>query len=163
MKAKQVARMCLRFHWILWRFDMVSKRIATLIYLSFFVTLVVHADFYIAINKNNNLEALAKDELKDLYLGRSRKLPNGDFVFSYDLKGDCREMFYLALLGVDIAKVDTYWSRLQFSGRVVPPKKVDQYELTRVLEKNDKAIGYFKQKPDSDELKVLMTLGADEC
>jgi len=118
-------------------------------------------ELFVIVNLSNPLAKLDKKELIALYTGRSRNFPGGGPAEVFDQPRDSpqREAFYLALTGMDLAQIDSYWARLLFTGRVVPPKMLgsDQALLAEV-KRNPRAIAYLSSPPTDGQAKLVMTL-----
>lgn len=81
------------------------------------------ADLYVVVHAANPVRAFTQKELVDLYMGRSRVFAHGEPALPFDLARDSllRERFYRGLTGLPLAQVNSYWSRLMFTGQTLPP------------------------------------------
>lgn len=116
---------------------------------------------YVIVNNANPLLKLEKKELIALYTGRSRNFPGAGPAEVFDQPRDSaqREAFYLALTGMDLAQIDSYWARLLFTGRVVPPKMLaGDSALLAEVKRNSRAIAYLSSPPAEGQAKLVMTL-----
>lgn len=119
------------------------------------------AELYVIVNNSNPLAKIDKKELIALYTGRSRNFPGGGPAEVFDQPRDSaqREAFYLALTGMDLAQIDSYWARLLFTGRVVPPKMLaGDSALLAEVKRNPRAIAYLSSPPAEGQAKLVMTL-----
>jgi ABC-type phosphate transport system substrate-binding protein len=102
--------------------------------------------FVIVINAENKTAALPKNLIVKLFLKKVREWDSGAGpVTAYDLddKSEARKRFTTAVHGKSISAIKSYWQRMIFSGREVPPDEIASEQ--KVLEKvaADKgAIGY---------------------
>ena len=85
--------------------------------------LPARADVFVVVPTSSSVHAMSQKELVDLYMGRTRAFPDGTFALPFDLPRDHpgRAAFYQALTGMDLAQINSYWSRLMFSGQTLPP------------------------------------------
>lgn len=119
------------------------------------------ADIVVVVGHHSPIVSLSKAQVADLYLGRSRTLPNGDLaqVFDHPHRDPLRERFFLLLTGLSLQPIDAYWARLTFSGRVLPPRSLpDEEALLDVVRKNVKAIGYIRHGPLPDTVRAVLVL-----
>ena len=122
---------------------------------------LAHADFYVIVQAANPQRALTQKETVDLFMGRSRAFANGDFAQVFDLPRDNpqRAAFYLALTGMSPAQVNSFWSRLMFSGQNMPPQALaDEAAMADFVKRNPGAIGWLGKEPADKLLRTLLVL-----
>ncbi|MGD9842012.1 MAG: hypothetical protein AB7F79_03880 [Steroidobacteraceae bacterium] len=120
-----------------------------------------HADFYIVVEASNPQQSLTQKQVVDLFMGRSRSFTNGEFSVLLDLPRDnpTRAEFYQALTGLSAAQVNSYWSRLMFSGRNTPPTSFkDEATIIAMLKRNPNAIGWLSTQPTDKRLRTLLVI-----
>ncbi|KQV48087.1 hypothetical protein ASC95_19135 [Pelomonas sp. Root1217] len=123
--------------------------------------LPAHADFYIVVHASNPQRSLTQKEAVDLFMGRSRAFANGDFALIFDLPRDNprRGDFYKALTGMSVAQVNSYWSRLMFSGQSVPPQALaDEAAMAGMLRRNPGALGWLSREPTEPGLRAVLVI-----
>lgn len=123
--------------------------------------LPARADFYVVVHTSNPQRSLTQKEAVDLFMGRSRAFANGDFALIFDLPRDHprRAAFYQALTGLSVAQVNSYWSRLMFSGQSVPPQSLpDEAAMASILRRNPSALGWLSREPTEPGLRVVLVL-----
>lgn len=119
------------------------------------------ADVYVIVNASNAIHALSNKDTVDLFMGRTRTYANGDYVLACDLPRDSatRVMFYQTLTGMSQAQLNSYWSRLMFTGRVMPPQMLPSEQgMLEMVKRNPGAIGYVGQEPQDKGVRVVLTL-----
>ena len=120
------------------------------------------ADFYVVAHAANAQRSLNLKQAVDLYMGRSRTFGNGDFALLFDLPRDApqRAAYYQALTGMSPAQVNSYWSRLMFSGQTLPPQPLPgETAMADLVKRNPSAVGYVLQEPAADKgLRVVLVL-----
>lgn len=126
--------------------------------------LAARADVYVVVHAANPVRSLSHKELVDLYMGRSRVFPHGDLALPFDLARDSalRERFYRGLTGMSLAQVNSYWSRLMFTGQTLPPAALQtEAEVMAIVKRNSNAIGYLGTEPADRGLRVVLVLRED--
>lgn len=119
------------------------------------------ADFYIVVQTGNPQAALTQKEAVDLFMGRTRSFGNGDFALVFDLPRNNarRAAFYQALTGLSPAQVNSYWSRLMFSGQSMPPQPLpDEAAMVDIVKRNPSAVGWLSKEPGDKQLRTLLVL-----
>lgn len=120
-----------------------------------------HADVFVVVNSANGVHAMGQKEVLDIFMGRTRAFPGGEFAQTLDLPRDApaRAAFYTALTGLSPAQLASYWSRLMFSGRTMPPQQMtSEAAMVENLRRNPGAIGYLAQEPSDRTLRVVLVL-----
>ena len=123
--------------------------------------LQARADFYIVVHASNPQRSLTQKEAVDLFMGRSRAFANGDFASIFDLPRDNprRADFYAALTGLSVAQVNSYWSRLMFSGQSVPPQALaDEAAVVSRLRGNPSALGWLSKEPTDASVRTVLVI-----
>lgn len=120
-----------------------------------------HADVYLVVSTANPVRAMTQKQALDLYMGRTRNFPNGDYALPFDQARDApaRAAFYKLLTGMDLAQINSYWARLMFTGQTMPPQPLpDEAAVVEVVKRNPGAIGYLDQPPRDKGLAVVLVL-----
>jgi hypothetical protein len=120
------------------------------------------ADYYIVVNESNATASLTQTEALHLFMGRSRAFPHGGAAKTFELAGDdYRAGFYRALGGMSLAHVNSYWARLMFSGRNLPPQRLaDSAALIQKVQRDPTAIGWLPEAPSHKGLRTVLVLRA---
>jgi hypothetical protein len=119
------------------------------------------ADIYVVVNAGNPVQAMTRKEALNLFMGRTRAFAQADFAAPFDLPRDhaVRDQFYQLLTGMGPAQVNSYWARLMFTGKTLPPQTVaDEAALVETVRRNPAAIGYLSQEPADKGLRVVLVL-----
>ena len=120
-----------------------------------------HADLHLVVNATSPLKTMSSKEAVDLYMGRTRTLAGGDYVLLFDLPRDnaTRAAFYLQLTGMAPAQVNSYWSRLMFTGQTLPPQPLpSEAAVIDMVKRNPSAMGYVSSEPTDRSVRVVLTL-----
>ncbi len=112
----------------------------------------------VVTNPNNDVQVLDKKGLIDLFMGKYSAFPNGKQATPIDIDRDdkLKGQFYKSLVGLPLARVNAYWSRLKFSGRVKPPaieQTID--DVMQRLEEDESALAYVYESYVTDKMKVV--------
>lgn len=119
------------------------------------------AELAVVANPNSGIEKLSKDEVINIYMGRTRKLPNGLTGMPIDLNNTHHEkmQFYSLLVGKELAEINSYWARLRFSGLGQPPLQVNSMEdAINLVSENKGAIAYIDSKKIDKRVKLILLL-----
>ena len=109
----------------------------------------------VAVVMSVNAGPLTKEQVANLYLGRSAELR------PYDLPDGSatRDTFYRKAAQRDAAQMKAAWSRIVFSGKGVPPREViDASEVKKAVANDPKAIGYIDKSDVDGSVKVVLML-----
>jgi hypothetical protein len=124
---------------------------------------VASAQVFVIVNVDNPLRAMTKQQVSDLYFGRAKAFQSGEFALVFDQMSDvARSEFFQALVNLPLYQVNVYWSRLMFSGRVLPPQKLsNDNAMIEVVRHSTAAIGYVLHVPNDGSVRVVLVLGDD--
>ena len=112
----------------------------------------------VVTNLNNDVQVLDKKGIIDLFMGKYSAFPNGRQATPIDieLNDELKGQFYKSLVGLPLARVNAYWSRLKFSGRVKPPAIEQTIEdVKQRLEDDESALAYVYESYVTDKMKVV--------
>jgi len=114
---------------------------------------VANADVVVVVSANSSASKLTKEQVADIFLGRSTSLTPLDQAAGSPV----RDEFYSKIAGQTAAQVKTLWAKLSFSGKGTPPKALgSDDEVKAQLAANPKAIAYLdKSKVDASVKTVF--------
>lgn len=141
----------------------MSSRRLLLLCSIFWLLLVaeVRAELVVVVNARSGVAAMSRNEVVNLFFGRSRQFFNGieaQPVDMLDAHPD-RARFYAALVGKDLAEVNAYWSRQVFSGRLPPPVKVaTPEEVLKWVVSHPGGIGFVELSKADARVRVVYEL-----
>jgi hypothetical protein len=118
------------------------------------------ADYYIVVSEHNSLTTLSQKDALQLFMGRSRAFPDGSPATPCDIGDDAlRAGFYRSLGGMSLPQVNSYWARLMFSGRSLPPQRVEsEAAMVQRIGNDPSAIGWLTQAPKQKGLRAVLVL-----
>ena len=109
----------------------------------------------VAVIGNSSAQSLTKEQLADLFLGKSQGMKLVDQPSSAAIK----TVFYQKLTGHDLSQVKATWSRLIFTGKAQAPKEVaDAEAVKKAVAADPKAVGYVSKAEIDPSVKVLLLL-----
>ncbi len=109
----------------------------------------------IVVIVNPAAKAISKDQIADLYLGRSGGLTPIDQTAGSAIY----VQFYKQATGRDVAQVKAIWSRILFTGRGLPPKQLpDSAAVKQAIAANPNAVGYIEKSAVDASVKVVLPL-----
>lgn len=113
------------------------------------------AQAQIAVVMNPSAAPLSKDQVANIYLGRSFDLKPVDLPESSPV----REQFYKKATDRDLSQVKATWSRIVFTGKGQPPKEqADAAAVKKAVSADPKAIGYIEKSAVDASVKVVLSL-----
>ncbi len=125
-------------------------------------------ELVVIVNRNNPLDTISKEQLIDLFMGRTPYFPRGGAVVKIDAPSTStvRKVFYRSLVDMSLSEVNAYWARLMFSGRATPPMQVPQdQDIVELVTANSNAIGYVNKRTYGDlnnDVKVVFVVSMDQ-
>jgi hypothetical protein len=130
--------------------------------LSLVVAAPAWADYYIVVGEESPVVEVSQRDILHLYLGRARNLPGSQRAVACDLSNDSiRAGFYRALNGMSLAQLTSYWARLTFSGRNLPPEQLEsEAAMVERLQRDPAAIGWLPSPPTQAGLRTVLVLKA---
>lgn len=115
------------------------------------------AEIAVIVNPANQT-SMTNEEISMLYLGKAKRFPNGASAVPIDREegSDVRAQFVDKALGKSESQIKSYWSRLIFSGKGMPPKIAESDgEVKELVARNPDIIGYIDSASIDDSVKVL--------
>lgn len=117
------------------------------------------SDVAVIIHPTNDAQ-LTTEDIAKIYLGKLKRFPNGNLAVPLDrTEGtDIRVKFLETTVGKDETKMKSYWSRLIFTGKGIPPKIIESdQEVRELVSRNPDIIGYIDSSAVDDTVKVIAT------
>jgi len=112
----------------------------------------------VVVNENNPTNAMSSREIRKLFLGKSRKLPDGSRALLVSNE-QLQSMFNKSALRKADSQVKAAWSRLQFSGRAKPPVEFyNPIDVVKFVADNRNAIGYVRLSEIGAGVKPVYSL-----
>jgi len=108
----------------------------------------------------SNAATLSEGDIAKIYLGKSKKFPGGETALALDKPaGEANRVAFIKnVVGKSETQFKSYWSRLIFTGKGVPPKIISSdAEVVNLVSRNPDMIGFVDASSVSDGVKVIMT------
>ena len=132
---------------------MNSPALCALVFAALAATNIRAEDIVVIVNPA--AKAISKDQIADLYLGRSGGLTPIDQTAGSAIY----VQFYKQATGRDVAQVKAIWSRILFTGRGLPPKQLpDSAAVKQAIAANPNAVGYIEKSAVDASVKVVLPL-----
>ena len=120
----------------------------------------------VIVNASNHVKGITPEQVAEIFLGKSRRLPDGTKVVPIDqVEGQKpRDEFYTRIVQKSQSQLNSYWSRLIFTGKGQPPFAVTgDSEVLEFISSNPNMIGYVDlgavgNDPGLKAVKVLLTV-----
>ncbi|MDD1622322.1 MAG: substrate-binding domain-containing protein [Methylococcaceae bacterium] len=119
------------------------------------------AELVVIVNADRNVERISREEVVNIFMGRYRKLADGNAALPLEVKGNApeRRYFYGILLNKSLAEINAYWARLVFSGKTSPPVSVvSGGEVLEGVAGDPAMIGYLDSSLLDGRVKVVYAL-----
>lgn len=117
------------------------------------------AEIAVIVNPANT-DTISKDDIAKIYMAKTKTFPSGKNVTAFDQAegSPTRVEFVEKVIEKDEAQLKSYWSRLIFTGKGVPPKVLESDTAIKdVVSKNADAIGFINSANADDSVKIVGT------
>jgi ABC-type phosphate transport system substrate-binding protein len=109
----------------------------------------------IVVIVNPTAAPISKEQIADLYLGRSDAWIAVDQAVGSVIYVE----FYKKLTGRDSAQIKAIWAQILFTSRGIPPKQLpDSAAVKKAVAANPKAVGYIEKSAVDASVKVALVL-----
>lgn len=107
----------------------------------------------------SNTAQLNANEVRQIFLGKTRTFPNGSKVQPFDTKDESatKKIFTEQVLHKNLSSLNSYWSRMLFSSKGKPPKTLNEEKIKAMVASNKNAIAYIQAGAVDNSVKVLFT------
>lgn len=139
------------------RIQMLKKG-ALIFTLLFLAVTNSYADLAVIVNKDNPVDTLTINEVRNIFLSRTALFPKSQLkIRALDLsqKSDQYKDFYQAIANMTVIKVSRYRARISFGGKgAIPAILEGSDKLLKTVSENQNAIGYV-EITDAMEKQIL--------
>lgn len=122
---------------------------------------VSQAEIAIIVNNSVSVPSISADVAANIFLGKVNELPGGIRMVPIDQEDGqkAHAEFYSKVVKKDAAQLNAYWSRLIFTGKGEPPKKMaDNGDVLALVAANPNIIGYVDASAVNSTVKVLLRI-----
>lgn len=134
------------------------KRLSVLLAVLMLGTSMARAEV-VVIGNPAGPDTITLDQVRDIYLNRSKALPNGQRAVPYELtEGDAsRDAFHNAVTGRSGAQLNAFWSQQVFTGKGQPPQEVGtEAAMKSSVASTPGSIGYIDSAQVDGSVKVIL-------
>lgn len=129
---------------------------AALFILAFSGINAVHADIIFIANKSVPVNSLEQSQIKNIFLGKLAKWPDGSSVKFVTLRGETHSKFLKRYIQRTESQYKTYWKKMLFTGKGLPPKQYETSdEVIHHIAGMEGAVGYIEKEAATDDIKIL--------
>jgi len=114
----------------------------------------------VVISNPSGPDSITTNEVRDLYLNRSKALPNGQNATPFELPegNSARAEFHDKVTGRNDAQLKAFWSQQVFTGRGQPPAEAGNATAMKAqVSSTPGAIGYIDSADVDSSVKVILT------
>lgn len=138
------------------RHKLLLQRAASAALLLF--SLWVHADPVVVVSAVSPVDALSREQVGDIFMGRANSFPGGGSITLLDQPENSaiREDFYTRVVGRSAAQAKARWSRMAFTGKGMPPRECqNSEEIKKLIATHPGMIGYIEKSAVDGRVKVV--------
>jgi len=118
----------------------------------------VMADVVVVVASGSPLKTLARNQVADIFLGKTSRFPSGAQAIPIDQTEDSatRDEFYSTFTGKSASQLKAHWSKIIFTGRGQPPQAVSSSaEVKKRIAENPDTIGYIDAREVDSSVRAL--------
>lgn len=117
------------------------------------------ADVVVIVNKSGP-DSMTKEQVADVFLGRTTTLPGGAGAAPQDLpeSSALRDEFYSKVTGKSAAQAKSHWSKMAFTGKGTPPKEGSSNDVKKAVAATPGGIGYVEKAAVDGSVKSVLTI-----
>lgn len=136
-----------------------------MLYSKLFICILFSLNIYansldVVVSKDSSINNISKKELSKIFLGKTKRLPNGEKSIPIEnVNKEDQEKFYKLICNKNEKQLKKYWIKMIFTGRGQPPKKIKSInDLISFLKNNKNSISYIPSKYTTSDLKIIMRI-----
>jgi len=117
------------------------------------------AEVVVIVNKAGP-DSLTKEQVADIFLGRTTTLPGGAGTAPQDLpeSNALRDEFYSKVTGKSAALAKSHWSKMAFTGKGTPPREGSSADVKKAVAATPGGIGYVEKAVADSSVKAVLTI-----
>jgi ABC-type phosphate transport system substrate-binding protein len=114
------------------------------------------ADVLIIANKNVSEDSISKEEVKNIFLGKTVKWLDKSSISFVILKNDVHKDFLKEYIKRSSSQYGNYWKKMVFTGKGSKPKAFEtEKDLVRYVAETKGAIGYINKGTEMMNVKTI--------
>ena len=116
---------------------------------------IARAELVVIVNPHMSFNSLTQAQLRRIFLGQTRRFPNGEMAEPLDVSGDDRDIFYESRLKKTPSQMDNYWANMIFSGKAEPPREIRPENVRQSVAGSLRAISYIDRNQVNASVKMI--------
>lgn len=119
------------------------------------------ASIAIVTNAKNGINSIDLEDVKKIYLGKTRTFPDNRPAIPVDQTADTEvyQEFLSKVIEKSMKEINAYWSVKIFTGRGTPPSQLHaDTQVKEWLQKNPEGLGYINLDSVDSTVKVLLKI-----
>jgi ABC-type phosphate transport system substrate-binding protein len=116
------------------------------------------ADLVVIASANSGVSQLTKEQVSEIFLGKSSSLPGGGKAVLIDQpdSSPLRDAFYSKVTGKSASQVKSTWAKLSFTGKGIPPTEGSgNDDIKRQVAGNKNMLGYLDKSAVDGSVKII--------
>lgn len=116
---------------------------------------------YVVVHKKSSVDRLDLDAVRNIFLAKVKSFPGGGKAITIDQRESesAFVLFYSKVIGKSPRQLQSYWSKMVFSGKGEPPQKVGgNQDVIEFISSNPNMIGYVTEVDGALPVKVVYTV-----
>jgi ABC-type phosphate transport system substrate-binding protein len=126
-----------------------------------FLLTIANTQAEVVVVTNKASPDMTKEQVSDVFMGKATSLPGGAAAVPIDLpeSSPLRDEFYSKLTGKSAAQVKSYWAKMSFTGKGIPPKEAaSSADVKKAVAATPGTIGYVEKSAVDSSIKPVLTL-----
>ncbi|MEE2871220.1 hypothetical protein A15D_00662 [Alcanivorax sp. MD8A] len=121
------------------------------------LTGAAQAGIVVVVSKSSDLAGLTRNEVRQIFNGQLNRVGEVSVKpLDMPVAASQRELFYQRVMGKSVEQMKSYWARMIFTGRGMPPREVSSdREMTLLVGSDRHFIGYMDEADVTSDLKVV--------
>lgn len=118
------------------------------------------AEIAIVVNPESEMASASASDITQLFLGKRNEI-DGQAARALDQAegSPTRDEFYSKVVNKTGSQLNAYWSRLIFTGKGMPPDKVDDdAEVVEMVAEEEDLVGYVSPSAVDETVKVILVI-----
>ena len=118
------------------------------------------AEIAIVVNPESEMAKASASDITQLFLGKRNEI-DGQAARALDQAegSTIRNEFYNKVVNKTGSQLNAYWSRLIFTGKGMPPDKVDDdVEVIEMVAEEEDVVGYVSPSSVDETVKVILVI-----
>jgi len=125
------------------------------IILIMFCVSLLNADIKIIASPLCKIETLSTYEIKNIFMVKKRSINDEPLIVLDSLNKDTYNIFIKKYLKKSSRKMKVYWTRMLFTGKKIPPKKVSIKEISELDTTSSCYLAYVQEENKPKDWSII--------